>query len=61
MNEASAAVYIRRIKLFRAYCIEHRLEERKELTFERVTRFVVEYSCHRNLDPHAQDNFLSAL
>jgi site-specific recombinase XerD len=61
VNEGSAAVYLRRIKLFRAYCIEHRLEERKELTHERVTRFVAKYSRRRNLDPGVQDNFLSAL
>jgi len=61
VNEGSAAVYIRRIELFRAYCFEHRLEERKELTLERVTRFVAKYSRRRNLDPRAQDSFLSAL
>lgn len=61
MNDRSAVVYMQRIKLFRAYCVEHGLVEREELTLERVSRFTDWYARRQHLDPEAQTLFRSAL
>jgi integrase/recombinase XerD len=61
VNERSAVVYMLRIKLFRAWCIEHGLVEREELTLERVSRFIADYARRRQLDPRSLHTFRSAL
>ena len=47
----SAAKYLQWIKLFRAYCARHDLDERAELTLEGARRFVAWYAQCRRLDP----------
>jgi hypothetical protein len=49
LSPGAALVYMRRIRLFRAYCAEHGLVEREELTLERVNRFIDWYAQQRNL------------
>jgi integrase/recombinase XerD len=61
LRPSAAVVYMRRIRLFRAYCAEHGLVEREELTFERVNCFIDWYAQQRNLDPRSLGVFRSAL
>jgi len=58
-----AHIYMRKIKLFRAYCAEHGLVERDELTLDRAKRFIDWYAQRRDLDPrsHSLSPFRSAL
>ncbi|RWN86079.1 MAG: integrase [Mesorhizobium sp.] len=61
LSSGAAIVYMQRIKLFRAYCVEHGLVERGELTLERVNRFIDWYAQRRNLDPRSLHLFRSGL
>lgn len=61
LSSGAALVYMQRIKLFRAYCVEHGLVEREELTLERVNRFIAWYAQRRNPDPRSLHLFRSAL
>lgn len=61
LSPGAALVYMSRIKLFRAYCAEHGLVEREELTLERVNHFIGWYARRRNLDPRSLGLFRSAL
>jgi len=61
LSPGAALVYMRRIKLFRAYCAEHGLVEREELTLERATCFIAWYAQRRNLEQRSLQLFRSAL
>ena len=61
VNDHSAVVYMRRIKLFREWCTVHGLVEREELTLERVSSFTAGYAQRRHLDPRSLNTFVSAL
>ncbi len=61
ISPGAATVYMQRIRLFRAYCAEHGLEERRELTLERVSQFIEWYARRQHLDPRSLGLFRSAL
>jgi integrase len=61
VNDRSAVVYMQRIKLFRAWCIEHGLVEREELTLEGVSRFIASHARRQHCDPRALGLFRSAV
>jgi site-specific recombinase XerD len=50
VQDSSAGVYLQWIKRFRAYCAQHELDERAELTLSGVKRFVASYALRRGLD-----------
>jgi integrase/recombinase XerD len=51
VQDNSAAKYLQWVKLFRAYCARHDLDERAELTLEGARRFIAWYAQCRRLDP----------
>jgi integrase/recombinase XerD len=61
VNDRSAVVYMQRIRLFRAYCVDHGLVEREQLTLERVSAFIAQYARQQRLDPRSLHHFRSAL
>ena len=48
---SSAGLYLQWIRRFRAYCAQHGLEERAELTSDGAHRFIDWYARRRRLDP----------
>jgi len=50
LQDSSAVVYLQWIKRFRAYCAQHNLDERAELTLDGASRFIAWYAQHRCLD-----------
>jgi integrase/recombinase XerD len=51
VQDNSAAKYLQWVKLFRAYCARHDLDECAELTLEGAHRFIAWYAQCRRLDP----------
>jgi site-specific recombinase XerD len=61
VQDSSAGVYLQWIKRFRAYCTQHELDERAELTLNGTQRFVASYARHRGLDARRLGGARSAL
>lgn len=51
VRDSSAGLYLQWIRRFRAYCAQHELEERAELTSDGARRFIGWYARWRQLDP----------
>jgi integrase/recombinase XerD len=61
VQDASARHYIRWIKWFRFYAVQHGLDERAELTVEGARRFALWYARYRHIDSKRLDKARTAL
>lgn len=61
LSPGTTIVYLQSIKLFRAYCVEHGLVEREELTLEGVNGFIAWYARQHQIKPRSLNRFRSAL
>jgi integrase/recombinase XerD len=61
VQASSAGVYLQWIQRFRAYCEQHKRDERAELTLEGARRFTASYARRRRLDPRRLGGARTAL